>query len=79
MGGAAVCLRLRLSSLTFWTVLWGPIGLILAAQMTICLVVTGRHVERLNFLDVMLGDEPPLSPPEIFYQRMLAGLKGFST
>jgi predicted PurR-regulated permease PerM len=60
-------------SATFWTVLWGPIGLILAAPMTICLVVTGRHVERLNFLDVMLGDEPPLSPPEIFYQRMLAG------
>jgi predicted PurR-regulated permease PerM len=60
-------------SATFWTVLWGPIGLILAAPMTICLVVTGRHVESLKFLDVMLGDEPPLSPPEVFYQRMLAG------
>jgi predicted PurR-regulated permease PerM len=59
-------------SATFWTSLWGPIGLILAAPMTICLVVMGRHVERLKFLDVMLGDEPPLSPPEIFYQRMLA-------
>lgn len=60
-------------SATFWASLWGPIGLVLAAPLTICLVVTGRHVERLNFLDVMLGDEPPLSPPEIFYQRMLAG------
>jgi hypothetical protein len=41
--------------------------------LTICLVVLGRHVERLEFLDVMLGDRPPLSPPEVFYQRMLAG------
>jgi hypothetical protein len=41
--------------------------------MTICLVVMGRHFERLEFLDIMLGDEQPLSPPEIFYQRMLAG------
>ena len=38
-----------------------------------CLVVLGRHVERLQFLDVMFGDRPALSPPEIFYQRMLAG------
>jgi predicted PurR-regulated permease PerM len=60
-------------SATFWTILWGPIGLILTAPMTICLVVTGHHVEGLKFLDVMLGDEPPLSPPEVFYQRMLAG------
>jgi predicted PurR-regulated permease PerM len=60
-------------SATFWTVLWGPIGLVLTAPMTICLVVLGRHVESLKFLEVMLGDEPPLSPPEIFYQRMLAG------
>jgi predicted PurR-regulated permease PerM len=60
-------------SATFWTFLWGPVGLVLAAPMTICLVVMGRHVERLKFLDVMLGDEPPLSPPEVFYQRMLAG------
>jgi hypothetical protein len=35
--------------------------------------VLGRHVERLEFLDVMFGDRPALSPPEIFYQRMLAG------
>jgi len=39
----------------------------------VCLVVLGRHVERLEFLDVMFGDRPALSPPEIFYQRMLAG------
>ncbi|UZF93451.1 AI-2E family transporter [Bosea sp. NBC_00550] len=58
---------------TFWTWLWGPIGLVLATPLTVCLVVLGRHVERLEFLDVMLGDRPPLSAPEIFYQRILAG------
>lgn len=57
---------------TFWTVLWGPVGLVLATPMTVCLVVLGRHVEPLAFLDVMLGDRAPLSPPEVFYQRMLA-------
>ena len=51
------------TSATFWTWLWGPIGLILATPLTICLVVLGRHVDRLKFLDVMLGDQPPLSPP----------------
>ncbi|MDU7522823.1 MAG: AI-2E family transporter [Roseomonas mucosa] len=57
----------------FWTWLWGPIGLILATPLTLCLVVLGRHVERLEFLDVMLGDRPALTPAENFYQRMLAG------
>jgi predicted PurR-regulated permease PerM len=61
------------ASATFWTALWGPIGLVLATPVTVCLVVLGRHVERLEFLDIMLGDRPALSPPEIFYQRMLAG------
>jgi hypothetical protein len=61
------------ASATFWTALWGPIGLVLATPLTVCLVVLGRHVERLEFLDVMFGDRPALSPPQIFYQRMLAG------
>ncbi len=56
----------------FWTWLWGPIGLILATPLTLCLVVLGRHVERLEFLDVLLGDRPALTPVESFYQRMLA-------
>ena len=60
-------------SATFWTALWGPIGLILATPLTVCLVVLGRHVERLAFLDIMFGNRPALSPSEIFYQRMLAG------
>lgn len=58
---------------TIWTFLWGPIGLLLATPLTVCLVVLGRHVERLWFLDVLLGDRPALGPQEIFYQRMLAG------
>jgi predicted PurR-regulated permease PerM len=61
------------ASATFWTALWGPVGLVLATPLTVCLVVLGRHVERLEFLDVMLGNRPALSPSELFYQRMLAG------
>jgi predicted PurR-regulated permease PerM len=61
------------ASATFWTALWGPIGLVLATPLTVCLVVLGRHVERLEFLDIMFGDRPALSPPEMYYQRMLAG------
>lgn len=60
-------------SATIWTFLWGPIGLVLATPLTVCLVVLGRHVERLWYLDVLLGDRPALAPSEIFYQRMLAG------
>lgn len=57
----------------FWGWLWGPVGLILSMPLTLCLVVLGRHVERLEFLDVLLGDRPALTPSESFYQRMLAG------
>ena len=57
---------------TFWTWLWGPIGLILSTPLTLCVVVLGRHVARLEFLEVLLGDRPPLTPVQSFYQRMLA-------
>ena len=57
----------------FWSWLWGPIGLILSTPLTLCLVVMGRHVKRLEFLDIMLGDRPALTPIESFYQRILAG------
>ena len=57
----------------FWTWLWGSIGLLLAMPLTVCLVVLGRHVEQLEFLEVMLGDQPPLDPEELFYQRALSG------
>ena len=61
-----------ITAATFWTWLWGPIGLILATPLTMCLVVLGRHVDQLKFLEVMFGDEPPLTPAELIYQRMLA-------
>ena len=58
---------------TFWAFLWGPVGLLLATPLTVCLVVIGRHVEALSFLEVILGDTPPLAPAETFYQRALEG------
>ena len=59
-------------SAAFWTWLWGPVGLLLSTPLTLCLVVLGRYVERLEFLDIMLGNRPALTPQENFYQRMLA-------
>ena len=56
----------------FWTWIWGPIGLIISTPLTLCLVVLGRHVEQLEFFDVLLGDRPALSLAEGFYQRILA-------
>jgi predicted PurR-regulated permease PerM len=60
-------------SAIFWTVLWGPIGLVLATPLTVCLVVIGRYVPQLEFLGLLLGSEPPLAPEEKFYQRLVAG------
>ncbi len=61
-----------IASATFWTWLWGPIGLLLATPITMMLAVLGRHIESLKFLDVMFGDKPALTPHELAYQRMLA-------
>lgn len=56
----------------FWTWLWGTVGLLVATPMTVCLAVLGKHVPALAFLDVILGDEPALPPPDRYYQRLLA-------
>jgi predicted PurR-regulated permease PerM len=56
----------------FWTLIWGPPGLLLSTPITACLVVLGRHVESLNFIELLLGDKPALSPVQSFYQRILA-------
>ncbi len=56
----------------FWTWLWGAIGLVLATPLTVCLTVLGRHVPRLEFLHILLTDEPALSPAASYYQRLLA-------
>ena len=57
----------------FWTWLWGPIGLLLATPLTVCLVVMGRHVPRLAFLSILLSDEEALTPAEECYHRLLVG------
>lgn len=57
----------------FWSWLWGPLGLILSTPLSLCLLVLGRHVPRLAYIEVLLGDRPPLTPAESFYQRALAG------
>jgi predicted PurR-regulated permease PerM len=56
----------------FWAVLWGPIGLILSTPLTVCLILMGRYVPQLSFLEVLLGDEPVLPVEAHFYQRLLA-------
>ena len=56
----------------FWSLLWGPTGLLIATPLTVCLVVLGKHIEGLSFINVLLGDEPALLPQERFYQRLLA-------
>ena len=57
----------------FWTWLWGPIGLLLSTPLTVCLDVLGRHIDRLRFLDIILGSKPALKPAESFYYRILSG------
>ena len=56
----------------FWALIWGPIGLILSVPLTVCLVVIGAHVPNLQFLMVLLGDQPVMPPEAHYYQRLLA-------
>jgi predicted PurR-regulated permease PerM len=62
-----------LVSAMFWATLWGPIGLVLATPMTVCLVVIGRYIPQLQVLETLLGSDPVLAPPERLYQQMLKG------
>jgi predicted PurR-regulated permease PerM/methylmalonyl-CoA mutase cobalamin-binding subunit len=57
----------------FWMWLWGPIGLLLATPLTVCILVVGKQVPELSFLDILLGSEPVFEPHESIYQRLLAG------
>jgi predicted PurR-regulated permease PerM len=63
-------LALILSAI-FWGTLWGPIGLLLSTPLTICLLVVGKHVPHLGFLQVLLGDEPALAPHQQIYRRLI--------
>jgi predicted PurR-regulated permease PerM len=56
----------------FWTWLWGPAGLLLAVPMTVCVAVMSKYIPALEFLRVLLGDEPVLEPHQRLYQRLLA-------
>jgi hypothetical protein len=58
---------------SFWTLVWGPIGLVLAAPLTLVAVVIGRYIPDLEFVSVLLGNEPPLSDQQEFYHRLLSG------
>ncbi len=58
---------------TFWTVLWGPVGLVLSTPLTACVLVVGHYLPSLRFLTVLLGSQPVLDPPTRVYQRLLAG------
>jgi predicted PurR-regulated permease PerM len=57
----------------FWSALWGPIGLVLSTPLTLCLLVIGRHIRALRFLELLLGDTQTLTLPQKFYQRALSG------
>jgi len=62
-----------LMAAVFWTWLWGVAGLLLATPLTVCLLVIGKHVSQLAFLDILLGNEPVFEPSRRVYQRLLAG------
>jgi predicted PurR-regulated permease PerM len=62
-----------LIAIAFWTWLWGPIGLLMATPLTVCLVVLGKYVPQLEFISVLMSDEPIAESDIIFYQRLLAG------
>jgi predicted PurR-regulated permease PerM len=63
-------LALILSAI-FWGTLWGPIGLLLSTPLTICLLVMGKHVRHLGFLEILLGHEPALAPYQQIYRRLI--------
>ena len=57
----------------FWSAIWGPLGLVLSTPLTLCLLVIGRHITALSFLELVLADRQALTPPQRFYQRVLSG------
>lgn len=62
-----------IASATFWTIIWGPIGLVLAVPITLILVTFGQYIEKLEFITVLLGNQPALTDDQKFYQRLLVG------
>lgn len=62
-----------LVAVAFWTWLWGPVGLIVATPLTVCVVVLSKYVPQLDFISVLMGDEPVMQSNVSYYQRLLAG------
>ena len=71
-GAAGVSQVALLVSVAFWTWLWGPLGLLMATPLTVCLVVLGKHVPGLEFVGMLMADTPALAPEYGYYQRLLA-------
>jgi predicted PurR-regulated permease PerM len=71
-GAVGVSQVVLLVSVAFWTWLWGPLGLLMASPLTVCLVVLGKHVPGLAFVGLLMDDTPALAPEYGFYQRLLA-------
>ena len=71
-GAAGVSQVALLASVAFWTWLWGPLGLLMATPLTVCLVVLGKHVPGLEFVGMLMADTPALAPEHGYYQRLLA-------
>ena len=61
-----------LVAMAFWTWIWGPVGLVLATPLTVCIVVLAKSVPELEFLWVLMGNEPAVSTDIAVYQRLLA-------
>ncbi|HUF23836.1 MAG TPA: hypothetical protein VMN81_06900, partial [Vicinamibacterales bacterium] len=71
-GAAGVSQVALLVSVAFWTWLWGPLGLLMATPLTVCLVVLGKHVPGLERIGMLMADSPALAPEYGYYQRLLA-------
>jgi predicted PurR-regulated permease PerM len=75
-GAAGVSQVALLMSVAFWTWMWGPLGLLMATPLTVCLVVVGKHVPGLEFVGMLMADTPALAPEHAYYQRLLARDQG---
>src|SRR5688572_27058523 len=57
-GAAGVSQVALLVSVAFWTWMWGPLGLLMATPLTVCIVVLGKHVPGLQFIGLLMADTP---------------------
>ncbi len=61
-----------LVALMFWTWAWGPLGLMLATPLSLVVVTLGRHLPCFSPLNLLFGDNRPLRPSTVLFQRLLA-------